>query len=547
LLTSKTCIRCVSVAASLLLTSLTVFADGSSGSGAVSIADGAPIVQDFDTLSNTTSPSNLLPAGWYVTELGTGSAADGSYVVGNGSLTNGGAYSFGATGSTDRAIGSIGSGTVTQIIYGAKFTNNAPGKITALAISFHGEMWRRGDASTDGLTFSYSSTASGLTSGAFTLFPALDFNSPGNACSAITGAATNGNGGECSVLVSATITGLSLNPGASIFISWTDANSGGSDDGLAIDDVSVTATISAEPTPPTATGSASPNPASPGQITNLSGTIISGFNPLSQSFTVSCDLSSIGGSSSQSLPVSGQTFTYDAAVGASTPLGSYSLPCSVSDDLKRSSNFAIALTVLLPLNSTCGAPATPVSAIQGSGLTSPLVSQTVDVEGIVAASFQGSPWLSGFYVEEPPAEQDGNPATSEGMFVFSSTAVNEGDRVRVRGNVAEFTSSTGSLVSSLTELSSVTSVQVCNSGNTLPPPVDVTLPVDNTSGWERYEGMLVRFNQQLVVTGTFNLGQFGQIDLAPGVLYEPTQLAGNSTSWAAGFRLMTGAPRPASI
>jgi predicted extracellular nuclease len=45
--------------------------------------------------------------------------------------------------------------------------------------------------------------------------------------------------------------------------------------------------------------------------------------------------------------------------------------------------------------------------------------------------------------------------------------------------------------------------------------------------------MLVRFNQPLVVTGNYSLGQYGQIDLAPYVLYQPTQLVANSTVWTA--------------
>jgi predicted extracellular nuclease len=51
--------------------------------------------------------------------------------------------------------------------------------------------------------------------------------------------------------------------------------------------------------------------------------------------------------------------------------------------------------------------------------------------------------------------------------------------------------------------------------------------------------MLVRFTQQLVVTGTFNLGRFGQIDLAPQVLYQPTQSVGNAASWGAAADLNT--------
>jgi uncharacterized protein len=522
----------VLVAAAFVSTSPIAFADGASGSGVVSIPDGNPILQDFNTLSNSSSPSNLLPPGWYLTEMGTGAAADGRYVVDTGASNGGGAYSFGAAGSTDRALGSIGSGSVTPIYYGARFVNNTTGVVTALFITYDGEMWRRGTSSADGLAFSYSTTAAVLNSGTYVSVTTLNFPSPVN-CSSTTSTATIGNSGNCKVGISGAITGLTLVPGNSIWLRWMDIDSAGSDDGLAIDNVSVTATISFTPTPPSATGSVTPSPAAPGQPVSLDGTITPGFNPLSQSYTVTCDLSSIGGSIAQALPVSGTTFTYNAAVPAGAVPAPYTLPCSIQDDQSRLSSFALSFLVLNPLDSACGHAATPISAIQGSGLTSPLVGQVVDAEAIVTGNFQGSSRLSGFYMQSAPAEDDGNPATSEGLFVFSSSPANSGDRVRVRGKIAEYSSATGSLVSNLTELGSVSSVQVCTSGNSLPAPVDVTLPIGSTSGWERYEGMLVRFNQPLMVTGNYNLGQYGQIDLAPGVLYQPTQTPANTVVWSA--------------
>src|SRR5499427_5349954 len=508
-------------------------ADGASGSGSVAISDSTPIVQNFDTLSNSTTPSNVLPTGWYLAELGTGAAADGKYVVGTGSSNAGGAYSFGAASATDRALGSVGSGSVTTIHYGAKLTNAGQGPISALTISYDGEMWRRGPSTVpDGLTFSYSTTATDLTSAGFVTVSGLNFTSPDGNCATVAGP-TDGNSAACRTSITGTITGLSLNPGASLFIRWTDTDTPGSDDGVAIDNVSITATFSTESTNPTAVGSATPAPVNPGQPITLAGTISPGFNPLSQSLTVSCDLTPIGGSPTQVLPNNGTTFTYTTTVAPQTPLGPTSFSCGVIDDQARPSSFNISAVVLLPLSGTCGDPATPVSTIQGAGNLSPLTGLTVDVEAVVVADFQGSGRLSGYYVEAT-TDQDADLATSEGLFVFSSSPdVSVGDRVRVRGSVSEFSSATGSLVSHLTELSGVSSVQVCASNQTLPEPVDVSLPIDAVAHWERYEGMLVRFTQPLVVTGNFNLGQFGQIDLAPQVLYQPTQTPGNALSWAA--------------
>jgi predicted extracellular nuclease len=532
--------RVLMTIAALWATSVNALASGSSGSGSVSIPSPAAVSQNFDTLSNSTSPSNVLPAGWYLNEIGTGAAADGSYVVGTGSSNAGGAYSFGAAAAIDRAFGSVGSGTVTPIQYGAQFTNNTGSVISSVTISYTGEMWRRGTAtgtSGEGLTFAYSTDATGLTVGTFTPVPSLNFSSPGDSCSATQNVATNGNAATCRQLISFTIGGLTIPNGQHLWIRWTDTDTGGSDDGVAIDDVTVSVTTSNISISPTATGSASPNPAGPGQQTTLSGSMTPGQNPTSVSFAVSCDLTSIGGSATQPLPVNGTSFSFSATVSASTPPNTYSMPCTVIDDQSRTGNFSISLAVLIPLSPTCGAAATPIHAVQGSGATSPFVGQTVDLEGIVVGAFQGPTLLNGFYLEESLATQDGDPLTSEGIFVFAnSPAVNLGDRVRIRGTVSEFSSATGSLISNLTELGSTSNATVCSTGSPLPPPVTISLPVDHASDFERYEGMLVQFTQPLVVTGTFNLGTFGQIDLAPSVLYQPTQSA-DRTTWAAAVDL----------
>ena len=243
-------------------------------------------------------------------------------------------------------------------------------------------------------------------------------------------------------------------------------------------------TTSAISISPTATGSASPNPAGPGQPTTLSGTITPGQNPTSASLRgglqsdVDWRIGDAVVDRSRARPSASTPRSTRA-----TPPNTYTLPCSVTDDQSRSTSFNISLTVLIPLNSTCGAAATPIHAVQGSGATSPLVGQTVDLEGIVVGAFQGSGALNGFYLEEPPATQDGDPLTSEGIFVFAnSPAVNAGDRVRIRGTVAEFASATGSLVSNLTELGSTSNATVCSTGNPLPPPATISLPVDNVVG-----------------------------------------------------------------
>jgi len=178
---------------------------------------------------------------------------------------------------------------------------------------------------------------------------------------------------------------------------------------------------------------------------------------------------------------------------------------------------------------------TAIHNIQGSGPTSPMVGTTVEVEGIVVGDFQLSTQLRGFYLEEPEATWDSDPLTSEGVFVFDNLnglGVNIGDRVRVKGTVAEF-SSNGTFLgstqtSSLTEIGNIQNELVCSSQNTV-PPASITLPVASEAELERFEGMAVELTQRLTVTGNFNLGTFGQVDLAPSLLYTPTSSANRST------------------
>jgi uncharacterized protein len=170
----------------------------------------------------------------------------------------------------------------------------------------------------------------------------------------------------------------------------------------------------------------------------------------------------------------------------------------------------------------CGEPATPVHDIQGAGSTSPRLNEILAVEGIVVGAFQGSAGLSGFYLQEDAATWDGDPATSEGIFVFDGSlgvAVQVGDRVRVRGRVTEF----GTAGATLTELGNVTGVLVCSQGNPF-PVTTVTLPVPSVDTWERYEGMAIRIVQTLAVTETFNLGSFGEVVLATARLANPTNV-----------------------
>ncbi|MDP2715341.1 ExeM/NucH family extracellular endonuclease [Rheinheimera sp.] len=162
----------------------------------------------------------------------------------------------------------------------------------------------------------------------------------------------------------------------------------------------------------------------------------------------------------------------------------------------------------------CGEPATPVSAIQGSGMASPLVGEVVQVEAVVT---QLLPGLQGYNIQAVGDEQDNDPASSEGLFVYvnSSPAVEVGQRVRLQGTVGEYFGHT--------QLADIRASLDCGS-STLPAPTPFGLPVSSLAELEAVEGMLVSFAQQLTVNDTSTLGRFGELTLANGRRYTPTQV-----------------------
>jgi uncharacterized protein len=175
----------------------------------------------------------------------------------------------------------------------------------------------------------------------------------------------------------------------------------------------------------------------------------------------------------------------------------------------------------------CGDPVTPIGTIQGSAAGSLLVGSVVEVEGVVVGNFQDAR-IAGLFVQTPDPKVDGDPNTSEGLFVYAGAkrvAVAPGALVRVRGEVAEF--------HDLTELRNVSDLLICEqkaqaSAHTL------KLPLDSGADLERFEGMLTRIDQALTVTGNFALGRFGSLDLSVGGrLFQPTNLVAPGPAAAA--------------
>jgi predicted extracellular nuclease len=157
---------------------------------------------------------------------------------------------------------------------------------------------------------------------------------------------------------------------------------------------------------------------------------------------------------------------------------------------------------------------TPIYAIQGSGHVSPLLGQTVTTTGVVTKVNN-----NGYFLQD--AAGDNDPATSDGIFVFTSTAptVTAGQLIRVTGVVAEFDVSLGTSnppveARPLTELTVPTGLTLLGSGSIT--PTAVTLPEAVEDDLEHVEGMLVTIAGPFTVDQNYFQGRYGQLTLSVG-------------------------------
>jgi predicted extracellular nuclease len=249
---------------------------------------------------------------------------------------------------------------------------------------------------------------------------------------------------------------------------------------------SISLTVVGDSTGPTGVGAADPSTVVVGNSTTLTVAVTPGTNPDSSGLTVTADLSSIGGSGTQSffddgtngdVTVGDNTFTFTATVPATVTFGAKVLLIDIDDAEGRSSTTQINLSVE-------GEPS-EIWEIQGTSHLSAFDGdQVFNVEGIVTAVGGNGYWMT-----DPTPDAD--VATSDGIFVFrgSGSKPDVGQHVRLDATVDEFRpgGSGGFENLTTTELVSVTSTEVLSSGNDLPttvigvdrvPPV---LVIDNDS------------------------------------------------------------------
>lgn len=148
-----------------------------------------------------------------------------------------------------------------------------------------------------------------------------------------------------------------------------------------------------------------------------------------------------------------------------------------------------------------------IHELQGAGDTSPLAGERVAVRGVVVDDQEGSgPVLGGLFVQEEDADTDGDPATSEGVFVHTGGAdtASIGDEVRVTGIVEERFGNT--------QLGD-TEVEVLGTA-AIPTATALSFPLADRSDLEAVEGMTASFAQELVVTEYFDYDRFGETVVA---------------------------------
>ena len=479
--------------------------DGLPASGTFTLIGPGP-----HTLS--TAPINATNlAGWSFSLVPGSTSPDAKFAVGNGSSATGSVYSFGSTGKLERALGSLASGSVASR-FGAVLVNDTPNTITRVTIAYAGEQWRYGGSATpNALRFSYAIGAVEIGADSFIEVPELSFDSP--ILTGTTGA-RDGNDVANRRPIAGTISGLTWAPGQTLAIRWTDENESGNDNGLAIDDLTLTTDAGSGPLEVTSTF---PLGGAIGSFPN-SALVIEFNHPTA----VSGGWFQIAGSDSglHAATVSGPPTkrtirpTTEFAFGETVTVALFATGII---DQNTGLHLPADRTITF---STVAAPAsvTRIHDIQGNATASPLVGNFVSIEGVVTGAFQStSSGLHGFFMQELEANYDNDPATSEGIFVFddgSAPPLMPGDHVTVTGVVSEF--------DELTELAPVASVRVLGQAP-LPAAIPLALPLITIGALERYEGMRVTFPQALTVTGNELLGSAGEVELTFGLpLSQPT-------------------------
>ncbi len=203
------------------------------------------------------------------------------------------------------------------------------------------------------------------------------------------------------------------------------------------------------------------------------------------------------------------------------------VPDDSSADSARSRAALQGLTLISEIQGSVPAPdpnfPTPYPSAGDVLDNSPLLDRSVSVEAVVIGwddkagqSNSGRVYHNdrGIFIQEEPEDEDGDPSTSEGVFVQFSKRSNEvkdyspGTVVRVTGKVVEHF-----------ELTAIADAEIKIVGKgELPAPTVIAVDKASRNYYESLEGMRVFLDISTAVSGGTN--RFGELYVAPGEVSE---------------------------
>ncbi|OHX12883.1 hypothetical protein BI347_04705 [Chromobacterium sphagni] len=180
---------------------------------------------------------------------------------------------------------------------------------------------------------------------------------------------------------------------------------------------------------------------------------------------------------------------------------------------------ALSAMASLPAGASCSIGATQrIHQIQGRAAASPLQGQMVAAQGVVSSLLYGKDGPVGFFMQEPPETQDADPATSEGIYVYTGKlalpALKSGDLVSVRGKVLEFSRKGDAYSETQLQPTSAADVQSCGAQGELRLAA-LSMPLSgDPAQLEALAGMAVAFEQPLYVADSYHYGRYGELALS---------------------------------
>ncbi|EMI52473.1 extracellular nuclease [Rhodopirellula sallentina SM41] len=160
-----------------------------------------------------------------------------------------------------------------------------------------------------------------------------------------------------------------------------------------------------------------------------------------------------------------------------------------------------------------------ISQVRDNDFAREITGKVVEVSGVVVADFRGPDQLGGVYIQDIDTE-DAQSASAMFIHISESESISVGDLIHVGGILVS-----GGDRPRLKPVNNAGDYDVRNDGQIVAvKPAE--LPFDGDAiDWEDYDGRLVRFTDDMIVTDTHDLARYGQVTLSASErLYVPTEL-----------------------